>query len=96
MVVKHRTRQLNISGSIYGGRLLSVNQNTSGGIYGGRLPSVNQNTDNIISGKEALSTSTVTAFWQLVVLRENKLSTKLHKFIGNIFGGIGLCPKNGK
>ena len=26
MAVKHRTRQLNISGGIYGGRLLSVNQ----------------------------------------------------------------------
>ena len=67
MVVKHRTHQLNISGSIYGGRVLSVNQNTygsiyggrmisvnqntSGGIYGGRLQSVNQNTDHIISGK---------------------------------------------
>ena len=35
-------------------------------------------------------------FWRLVVLRENKLSIKLHEFIGNIFGGIGLCPKNGK
>ena len=35
-------------------------------------------------------------FGGLVVLRENKLSTKLHKFIGNIFSGIGLCPKNGK
>ena len=63
MAVKHRTRQLNISGGIYGGRVLSVNQNTSGSIYGsrvisvnqntpgGRLPSVNQNTDHIISSK---------------------------------------------
>ena len=51
MVVKHRTHQLNISGGIYGGRVLSVNQNTSGGIHGGRLLAVNQNTDHIFSGK---------------------------------------------
>ena len=46
MVAKHRTRQ----------------SNTSGGIYGRRLLSVNQNTDNIVSRKEALSINTVTAF----------------------------------
>ena len=32
----------------------------------------------------------------LVILRENKLSTKIDKFIGNFFGCISLCPKNGK
>ena len=55
MVVKHRTRQLNRSGGIYGGRVLSVNQNTSGGIYGGRVLSVNQNTSGGIYGGRVLS-----------------------------------------
>ena len=95
MAVKHRTLQLNISGGIYGGKVLSVNQNTSGSIYGGRLLAVNQNTDHILVGNK---------FYQqvqqlvggLVILRENKLSTKIDKFIGSFSGCISLCPKNGK
>ena len=75
-----RTRQFNISGSIYGSRLLAVNQST----------------DHIFSGKEVLLTSTATALWRFSDSERNKLSTNFHKFIGNIFGGVDLCPKNRK
>ena len=107
-----RTRQLNIFGSIYGGKLLAVNQNMSGGIYGrsllavnhntsgsiygGSLPAVNQNNDHIFSGKQVLLTSTATALWQSSDSERNKLSTNFHKIMGKIFGGVDLCPKNGK
>ena len=91
-----RTRQFNIFGSIYGSKLLVVNQNTSGGIYGGSSPAVNQNNDHIFRGKQVLLTSTATALWRSSDSERNKLSTNFHKFIGNIFGGVDLCPKNGK
>ena len=107
-----RTRQLNIFGSIYGGKLLAVNQNMSGGIYGssllvvnqnmsggiygGSLLAVNQNNDHIFSGKQVLLTSTATALWWSSDSERNKLSTNFHKFIGNIFSGVDICPKNGK
>ena len=86
----------NMSGSIYGGSLLAVNQNMSGGIYGGSLPAVNQNNDHIFSRKQVLLTSIATALWQSSDSERNKLSTNFHNFIGNIFGGVDLCPKNGK
>ena len=86
----------NTSGSIYGGNLLAVNQNMSGGIYGGSLPAVNQNNDYIFSRKQVLLTSTATALWWSSDSERNKLSTNFHKFIGNIFGGVDLYPKNGK
>ena len=107
-----RTHQFNICGGIYGGKLLAVNQNTSGGIYGSSLlavnqnmsgsiygdslPAVNQNTDHIFSRKQVLLTSTATALWRSSDSERNKLSTNFHKFIGNIFSGVDLCPKNGK
>ena len=91
-----RTRQFNIFGSIYGGKLLTVNQNMSGSIYGGRLLAVNQSTDQIFSGKQVLLTSTATALWRFSDSERNKLNTNFHKFIGNIFSGVDLCPKNGK
>ena len=43
-----RTCQFNISGGIYGGRLLGVNQNMSGGIYG----SIHIQLNSIIGGRE--------------------------------------------
>ena len=91
-----RTHQFKIFGGIYGGKLLAVNQNMSGGIYGSSLLAVNQNNDHIFSGKQVLLTSTATALLRPSDSERNKLSTNIHKFIGNIFGGVDLCPKNGK
>ena len=79
------------------GRKTQDTSNTSGSIYGGRLLSVNQNTDNIVSGKQALSTNIVMAFFGgKKVFRENKLGTEVHQCTVNIYGGISLCPKNVK
>ena len=52
----------NISGGIYGGRLLAVNQNISGGIYGGRLLAVNQNISGGIYGGRLLAVNYVYDF----------------------------------